>query len=219
MYFNVIDKENWSRRPYFDHYMNDVRCTYSMTANIDITDLLIKLKNSNIKLYPALIYMTAKVINGHEEFRTCFDESGNLGYWENMNPCFTFFNGDNKTFTNIWTMYSDDFKAFYSNYLDDIKKCGDVKKISAKENEPKNTFPVSCIPWVSFTGFNLNIYADGTYLLPISTYGKFFEQEGVMLLPLSLQVHHAVCDGYHTSMFFNELQKLSQNCDEWLLTR
>ncbi|MGH4052536.1 MAG: CatA-like O-acetyltransferase [Clostridium sp.] len=44
MYFKLIDKQNWSRKLYFDNYMNDVRCTYSMTANIDITDLLIKLK-------------------------------------------------------------------------------------------------------------------------------------------------------------------------------
>ncbi|MCY6485497.1 type A chloramphenicol O-acetyltransferase [Clostridium aestuarii] len=219
MYFNLIEKENWSRRPYFDHYMNNVRCTYSITANIDITELLIQLKKNNIKLYPALIYMAAKVINRHEEFRTCFDEDGNLGYWENMNPCFTVFHKDDETFTNIWTMYSDDFGIFYRNYIDDMKKYSDIKKISAKENEPKNTFPISCTPWVSFTGFNLNIYADGTYLLPIITYGKYFEQDGKLLLPLSLQVHHAVCDGYHTSRFFTELQTLSQSCDEWLLSK
>ncbi|MCT4593073.1 MAG: type A chloramphenicol O-acetyltransferase [Anaeromicrobium sp.] len=218
MKFNLIDKETWSRKPYFDHFLNNVRCTYSMTANIDITVLLIKLKNNNIKLYPVLIYMATKIINRHEEFRTCFDESGNLGYWENMNPCFTVFHKDNETFTNIWTICSDDFRLFYCNYLDDIKKYGNVKNYSAKENKPKNTFPVSCIPWISFTGFNLNIYADGTYLLPIITYGKYFEQDGKILLPVSLQVHHAVCDGYHTSRFFNELQILSQNCDEWLLS-
>ncbi|QZY56455.1 type A chloramphenicol O-acetyltransferase [Crassaminicella profunda] len=218
MKFNLIDKETWSRKPYFDHFLNNVRCTYSMTANIDITDLLIKLKNNHIKLYPALIYMATKIINRHEEFRTCFDERGNLGYWENMNPCFTVFHKDNETFTNIWTIYSDNFRLFYRNYLDDIGKYGNVKNYSAKENEPKNTFSVSCIPWTSFTGFNLNIYADGTYLLPIITYGKYFEQDGKTLLPISLQVHHAVCDGYHTSRFFNELQIMSQNCDEWLLS-
>ncbi len=82
MKFNLIDKENWSRKPYFDYYMNNIKCTYSMTANIEITDLLMKIKRNNIKLYPILIYMTSKIINKHEELRTSFDEKGNLGYWE-----------------------------------------------------------------------------------------------------------------------------------------
>ncbi len=56
MKFNLIDKENWSRKPYFDYYMNNIKCTYSMTANIEITDLLMKIKRNNIKIisYPNL---------------------------------------------------------------------------------------------------------------------------------------------------------------------
>ncbi|WP_102401420.1 type A chloramphenicol O-acetyltransferase [Haloimpatiens massiliensis] len=219
MKFNLIDENKWNRKPYFNQYMNNVRCTYSITANIDITNLLNKLKDNKIKLYPTLIYMASKVINAHKEFRTCFDENGNLGYWESMSPCFTFFHKDDETFSNIWTDYSDDFAEFYNNYIDDIRKYGNVKGFEAKDQEPKNTFPVSCIPWTSFTGFNLNIYTDGTYLLPIITFGKYFNQEGKILLPISLQVHHAVCDGYHASRFFNELQLLSENYSQWLLNK
>lgn len=217
MVFNLIDIENWDRKEYYEHYLNNVKCTYSMTSNIDITGLLAKLKDNNLKIYPALIYMAAKVVNSHEEFRTCLDENGNPGYWESMNPCFTIFQSDSKSFTNIWTPFSEDFRAFYNNYIDDINKYGNIKKFDAKGNEPENTFNISCIPWTSFTGFNLNIYTEGTYLLPIITYGKYFEQEGKVLLPLSLQVHHAICDGYHASKFFTEMQLLAQNFDKWLL--
>ncbi|EKN42342.1 chloramphenicol O-acetyltransferase, partial [Clostridium botulinum CFSAN001627] len=139
MKFNLIDKENWSREPYFDYYMNNIKCTYSMTANIEITDLLMKVKRNNIKLYPILIYMTSKIINKHEELRTSFDEKGNLGYWESMSPSFTIFHKDDESFSNIWTEYSDDFKTFYNNCLQDIEKHSDVKKLFAKENQPKNT--------------------------------------------------------------------------------
>ncbi|MEL2498942.1 CatA-like O-acetyltransferase, partial [Escherichia coli] len=30
--------------------------------------------------------------------------------------------------------------------------------------------------------------------------------------PLAIQVHHAVCDGFHVGRMLNELQ---QYCDEW----
>lgn len=98
MKFNLIDIENWNRKPYFEHYLNSVRCTYSMTANIEITNLLHEIKLKDLKLYPTLIYILATVVNNHKEFRTCFDENGNLGYWDSMSPSYTIFHKENETF-------------------------------------------------------------------------------------------------------------------------
>jgi len=216
MIFNPIAIDTWSRKPYFEHYLNNVRCTFSMTANIDITRLLSELKKKGIKLYPALIHMISTVVNRHREFRTCFDSDGRLGYWDYMSPSYTIFHDDDKTFSGIWTLYRDEFIEFYNRYLDDMKMYGSVKQFTAKANEPPNTFPISSIPWVSFTGFNLNVYNEGTYLLPIYTMGKYFQHDEKILLPLSGQFHHAVCDGYHAGVFYNELQLLADTCREWL---
>lgn len=216
MKFNLIDTEHWNRKSYFEHYLNSVRCTYSITANIEITNLLHDIKQKKLKLYPTFIYIIATVVNTHKEFRTCFDESGNLGYWDSMSPSYTIFHKDNETFSTIWTEYDKSFSCFYSKYLHDIKNYGDIMSFTPKLNEPANTFPISCIPWVSFTGFNLNIYNDGTYLVPIFTIGKYFKQADKILIPISIQVHHAVCDGYHTSRFINEVQELILNYQTWL---
>ncbi len=86
-----------------------------------------------------------------------------------------------------------------------------------KGNQPPNSFPVSTIPWTTFTGFNLNIINEGDFLLPIITWGKYFSSEGnSVLIPISVQVHHAVCDGYHASQFINDLQELAFSCQTWL---
>nr|WP_279355025.1 CatA-like O-acetyltransferase [Enterocloster bolteae] len=45
-----------------------------------------------------------------------------------------------------------------------------------------------------------------TYLLPIFTMGKYYEEGGGIWLPLAVQVHHAVCDGFHVCRFINDLQ-------------
>ncbi len=39
MKFHVIDRENWNREQYFEHYLK-LKCTFSMTVNVDITMLL-----------------------------------------------------------------------------------------------------------------------------------------------------------------------------------
>lgn len=36
---------------------------------------------------------------------------------------------------------------------------------------------------------------------------------GRVLLPLAVQVHHGVCDGFHTCRLVNELQQLLDGCE------
>jgi len=215
MKFNFINRENWDRSQYFEHYFN-LKCTFSLTANIDITTLLDQIRKKELKLYPTFIYMVSRIVNSHEEFRTCFNDDGFLGYWDEMTPEFTVFHNDNKSFSCIWTEFSNEFSVFYKNLLKDVEQYADKKGLFTKNNTPKNSFPISSIPWVSFTGFNLNINNDGDFLLPIITGGKYFNQESKILLPISLQLHHAVCDGYHASIFIDELQQLANNCHDWL---
>ena len=40
MAFKIIDRENWSRKEYFEHYFSNVPCTYSMTTKLDITKII-----------------------------------------------------------------------------------------------------------------------------------------------------------------------------------
>lgn len=214
--FHLIDLDHWGRKPYFEHYFNAVPCTYSMTANIDITALLCESKQKKLKVYPALIYLLSTVVNAHREFCTSFDENGALGYWDSMNPSYTVFHPEDETFSCIWTVYHENFSTFYAAYLEDVKTYGAMPGLAPKLNEPANTFPLSCIPWFSFTGFNLNVYPNTGYLRPIFTIGKYFKQGGKMWLPLSAQVHHAVCDGYHLGRFLNEVQALAFAAPTWL---
>lgn len=206
MNFKIINKEAWDRKEYFDHYFSHIPCTYSMTVKLDIT----KIKTSNQKLYPTMLYFITKVINEHSEFRTAFDMNGNLGIFDKMLPCYTIFNKETETFSNVWTEYSEDYDVFCSSYEEDLKTFGSVKGFIAKPNTPENNFPVSMIPWTTFEGFNLNLQKGYDYLLPIFTLGKYYEENGKYLLPLAIQVHHAVCDGFHLCRFINELQEFLQ---------
>lgn len=215
MRFHIIDRENWNREQYFEHYLK-LKCTFSMTVNVDITRLLKELHQKRIKFYPVFIYLISKVVNNHKEFRTSFNDEGILGCWEEMIPSYTIFHKDDKSFSSIWTDYSSDFHIFYKNYEEDMRLYTNVHGLFTKENIPPNVFPISSIPWASFTGFNLNINNDGDFLLPIITCGKYFNEENKVMLPISLQVHHSVCDGYHASRFLEDLQQLISNCNEWL---
>ena len=73
---------------------------------------------------------------------------------------------------------------------------------------PPNTFDVSCLPWVRYRSFDMHIFDSGTYLAPVVTWGKYAREGARTVLPVSLNIHHAVADGFHLSRFFLELQEL-----------
>nr|AIA13592.1 Chloramphenicol_Acetyltransferase_CAT [uncultured bacterium] len=207
MKFKLIDTSKWDRKEFFNHYLNHVPCTYSMTLNLDLTILLKEIKKRDIKLYPTMIYLLSMIVNKHEEFRTAIDVNGNVGIFDFLHPCYTVLQKDSQKFTNIWTEFTSLFSEFYKQYLLDVQNYGEIKSFIAKPDMPLNTFNISSIPWISFTGFNLNLPKDTDYLLPIFTTGKYFEQNGKIWLPIAIQVHHAVCDGFHIARFVSELQE------------
>lgn len=204
MEFQKIDRKNWSRREYFEHYFSNVPCTYSMTVKLNITRIVEK----KMKLYPVMLYYLTTIVNQHEEFRTMFNENGELGVFNEMLPSYTIFDKDTETFSNIWTEYKPELEDFCIAYENDIREYSDKKRFIGKPNIPLNSFTVSMIPWITFEGFNLNLQKGYDYLLPIFTMGKYYEENGQIILPLAIQVHHAVCDGFHVCRFINELQDL-----------
>ena len=44
MEYRVIDRNNWQRKEYFEHYLKEVPCTYSITTKLDITAIKKSLK-------------------------------------------------------------------------------------------------------------------------------------------------------------------------------
>lgn len=199
--YEVIDIASWPRREYFEHYMNAVPCTYSMTVRLDITNL----RREGLRLYPAMLWLLTGAVNRCEQFRMALRPDGELVRYSRMEPSYTVFHRETHTFSNLWTEYSPDYAEFLSRYEEDLRLYGGVEAFAAKPDAPENCFTVSMLPWASFEGFNLNT-ADFRYLIPIFTLGKFCEDGGRALMPVAVQVHHAVCDGYHTCSFLEGLQ-------------
>lgn len=108
MEFCRVDRAAWPRNEYFEHYFSYTPCTYSMTVKLDVT----KIEEKGFKYYPALLYALTTVVNRHEEFRTALDAEGQVGIFSEMLPCYTVFNKETETFSNLWTEYTPDYPAF-----------------------------------------------------------------------------------------------------------
>jgi chloramphenicol O-acetyltransferase type A len=77
------------------------------------------------------------------------------------------------------------------------------------QNYQKNSFDTSCLPWIKYTSLNLEIPINHKHYAPIITWGKYEKEWNGINMPLTIQINHAVADGYHIGLFFKEIQRIS----------
>ncbi|MBG6016454.1 type A chloramphenicol O-acetyltransferase [Proteus mirabilis] len=203
--YTVVDLSQWGRKEHFEVFQSFAQCTFSQTVQLDITSLLKTVKQNGYKFYPTFIYIISQLVNKHAEFRMAMKD-GELVIWDSVNPGYTIFHEQTETFSSLWSYYHKDINQFLKTYSEDIAQYGDNLAYFPKEFI-ENMFFVSANPWVSFTSFNLNVANINNFFAPVFTIGKYYTQGDKVLMPLAIQVHHAVCDGFHVGRLLNELQQ------------
>lgn len=204
--YKKMDMENWPRREHYLYYTNKLKIEFNMTASIDVKRLLDFCHINGYKFYPSLIYFVTKVLNKIENFRMFKNEMGELCVWDKIIPNYTIFHEDDKTFSDCWTDFSEDFDEFYQNITDDMERFKNKKGIKVKENQPPYFYCISCIPWVSFSACSSRVTNGEPAYFPIITIGKYEKNIDKIMMPVNITVAHAVCDGYHVGLFFECLQ-------------
>ncbi|NMS89224.1 chloramphenicol acetyltransferase [Clostridioides difficile] len=204
--YTKIDLNEWSRGKLFKFYIDNMRIVMSLTVDIDVTKLIEFTKSNNLKFYPSMIWVVSKIVNAHDEFKYSWDSDGNLIKWEYISPSYVDFHKEDENFTKLVTSFSDDLFKFHKIFMIDKVECQNNRAIV--ENQPPNFFDVSCLPWVKYKHFDVHIFDEGKFLAPVITWGKYEMEHGNYIMPLTMNIHHSVADGFHLSRFFNEVQEL-----------
>lgn len=216
--FIPLDLKTWKRGEQFYYFSKMAPTGYSLTVDLDITEMLHTLKSADIKFFPAYLWLVTKTLNLQTEFKIA-EKDGQIGYYETLTPLYASFHNDDKTFSLMWTEYNNDFKIFYQSYLDNQELYGNNHGVLCQKEQlpPENAYTVSCVPWISFKAFSVHPYDNKPYYFPSVEAGKFYKKLDRMILPLSITCHHATTDGYHIECFLDTLQSAVTDFREFLL--
>ena len=206
MNFSKIDLKKWKRGELFKFYVDDMRVVMSLTVDIDVSPLIEYARKNELKFYSAMLWVVSKVINSHNEFKYAWNEDGDLICWDFISPSYTVFHEEDESFSKFVTEFDDDMIEFCKRTLSDQKRYENERGIL--KNQPKNFYDVSCLPWVRYQHFDVHVFDDGKFLAPVVTWGKYEVKGEKTLMPLTMNIHHAVADGFHLSRFFTEVQAL-----------
>lgn len=207
MKYEKINIGTWQRGGLFRFYIEELRNVMSMTVDMDVSPLVAFVRRNQLKFYPVMMWAVSKAVNSRAEFRYGWDADGDLIRWEYVSPYYADFHQQDESCVKLVTEYSDDLFCFHARFLADRERFRDLRAFDLKMIPP-NTFDVSCLPWVKYRSFDIHVFDEGKYLAPVVTWGKFERESGKIVMPLSMNIHHAVADGWHLSRFFMDVQEI-----------
>ena len=201
-----IDVSAWKRAMHCQVFRNSVNPQYCVTFDVDITNFLSQVKKRGFSFTFSFVYAVTKCANEIEEFRCQFVE-GKPAIFETIHTSFTYLDKSTELFKVINVPMQDKMKDYVA---------------LAKETEENQTeyfvspmandiYQFSSFPWVSFSHISHTESGKKDNAIPLFDWGKFYEKEGKIFMPFSVQVHHSFVDGVHIGKLAGKLQSFLDN--------
>lgn len=204
--YELIDMQKFDRADYFNYFMS-MGTTIEFTAKVDVTKVIEKCKNDTLNFQAVILYHLYKVVNTIDNFK--FDVlEDKLIKWDKIVPTFSSINKKSNLFFTLYADMQENCADYNEQYQKTVENYADSTTIVPQGNLPGNVFNVSCIPWLHFEHFSSNSKTIENQVIKMITLGKYEQQtDGNFVLPLTIQISHAIADGYHVALFFNQLQE------------
>ena len=206
MAYKVIDKESYYRRDVFRRFSEDCKCSLSMTARVDVTELAAWSKETGTKFYLNFLYLLSRVLNSREDYRMdYFYRTGEMVCYDVIHPTHYAFHPDTETCTPVYSTYYEDYATFYAHAAEDLAWAKENPVYIREATKEQNRFDASFIPWLSYDALHMELPDGYLYFAPIVNWGAYREEGGRLMMPVTVRMNHAVADGYLVALVFRLL--------------
>ncbi|MEZ4885775.1 MAG: chloramphenicol acetyltransferase [Chitinophagales bacterium] len=203
---HFLNLEQWSRRKHFEFFKNMANPHVNFCANVDITHFRAFIKKSQLPFTQTIVYIVANTANAIKEFRYRI-RGEEVVVHDRVHPSFTVMTDMEDVFTFCTVNYQPELKPFIQHTTEVM----DFRKLNPTlEDEPgqDNLLFLSSIPWFSFTSFQHPMHTPSIDSVPRIAWGKYFEENGCIKMPLAVQAHHGLVDGVHVGRYYQHFQDL-----------
>jgi chloramphenicol O-acetyltransferase type A len=189
----------------FFHSMNHPH--FSLCGNVEIGGWLDMARERRLKITPAIVHLLARVANEIPELRQRIRD-GHVIEHDTVHPTFSVATDVADAFSFCHVEFTLDLEEFVRQT---VVRMEEMRTHPVFEDEPgrDDYLFMSPLPWVSFTSIQHAMRYHPHDSVPRISWGKFFENDRRTMMPLSLQVHHALVDGVHAGRFFQRVEELA----------
>jgi chloramphenicol O-acetyltransferase type A len=200
-----LDLENWARRELFEFFIGYSNPYFNVCVEVDVSGLVALVRNRPaVKFSQAIHYVALRVANEIEPFRYRLQD-GKVFVYDVINGGTTVLL-PNESFAYAYFDYQRDFEKFVSDMgkaVDDLR----VAKSPLKPTTRDDVIYHTTLPWISFTSFAHARTQGRGDSIPRFVFGKFTQKGERLMMPFSVEVHHALMDGLHVGRYLSRLEE------------
>ncbi len=209
-----ITLNNPHRKKHFAFFSSMDQPHFSICANVDVTSFSTAVKAAAIPFTTSLVYLLARTANDIDVFRQRIRNAQIIEH-DTVSPSFTVPTDVADVFSFCTVNYQAEAADFISSAHKIMEKMRHSPSFEDEEGRDDYLF-LSAIPWISFTGLTHAMHYSPVDSIPRISWGKYFPQQAQLLMPVSVQAHHALVDGRHMGIFFEKLQQYLSEPSLWL---
>lgn len=203
--YRRIPLETYPRRAHFAYFKAMAQPYAGITAKVDITDFLSKVKAGKYPFFLSFLYCAARGANAVPELRQRIWGEEILEF----SHCPTSHTVALPDGTYCYCTLSSDQP--FSQYLPQAIRAQEAAKgaRSLDDGGEEDALPllfISTLPWVSYEAI-LQPTPSPADTNPRITWGRHCREGERTLLPVTLLCHHALVDGLHMSRFYENLER------------
>lgn len=212
--YKRLELDSWKRRAYFEFYSTFDQPFFGLDTEVEYTNALEKCKANKTSFFIFYMYCAHKALNRIPEFRTRIVDGEPRLY--NVIHVGTTIGRPDGSFGFAYAPFTNDFQEFSKGLKEEINRVNNSEGLRLNQDTGRiDLVHCSSVPWISFTGIkhaSNSMFKDS---IPKLTFGKFYNKDNKVMLPLSVHAHHGLMDAIHVSEFLKETEKLLMNKNVW----
>ncbi|MCT4699517.1 chloramphenicol acetyltransferase [Tenacibaculum haliotis] len=198
-----LDIENWNRKQHFNHFRTLADPTFGIVANVDVTICYESAKTKKQSFFVHYLHACMKAINAIENFKLRIEDD-KIAIYDVINASATIARADH-TFGFSYIDFSDDFEVFSTSFQKEKERIVNSTDLFPPKYS-LGCIHCSALPWVNFTGHKEPNSGNKNDSVPQLAFGKINVIDTKKMMPVSVNVNHALVDGYHVGQFFDKFQ-------------
>jgi chloramphenicol O-acetyltransferase type A len=202
-----IPLESWPRRAAFEHFRRMAQPAFCVTVPVDVTGLRERASAHGATPWLAYHHAALEAANGIDAMHQTLTADG-VREFAVIHASTTVLRDDG-SFGFLTLPREPSLAAFAARAKPGIARVRQASGDLFAADEPgevreETLVHMTALPWLAFTAFT-HARGQGDDR-PKVAFGRFTETGGRLLMPVAVDVHHALCDGVHVGRFFERLQ-------------
>ena len=204
----TLDLASWKRRQHFDFFRRYEKPWFNLCADVDVTALAARCAEpGGPSFFLASLWTSLVAANGVEELR-CRMRGEEVVVHPVVHGGTTVLMPD-ETFAFAYFDHEPEFAAFAAPAARVLEEVRSGSGSLEPHPERDDMIHYSIIPWVSFTSFSHAHTYRSDLSVPKVVFGKHRRAGDRLLMPVSIEVHHALVDGIHVGRFYERFEELA----------